>query len=79
MLFQKTQDIGGVKHISYVVEDADTAFGFLKTQPDVRLISDDPDYRPVHMEPLPFKFFYWLDPFGVKWECEEGELKCELS
>jgi catechol 2,3-dioxygenase-like lactoylglutathione lyase family enzyme len=68
-----TQDIGGFKHISYAVQDAQKAFEFLKTQEGVRFITDDPDYHPVKMEPFPFKFFYWIDPYGVQWECEEGD------
>jgi catechol 2,3-dioxygenase-like lactoylglutathione lyase family enzyme len=70
-LAPKTQDIGGIKHMSYVVEDISAAFTFLKQQPDVRFISDDPKYEPHQLEPFPFKFFYFLDPFGVQWEVEE--------
>lgn len=66
-----TQDIGGFKHISYAVQDAKKAFEFLKTQEGVRFISDDPDYQPIKMVPFPFKFFYWIDPYGVQWECED--------
>ena len=68
-----TQDIGNVRHIAYSVEDVDKAFEFLKTQEGVTLISDHPQYRPSTMHPFPFKFFYWVDPFGVQWECEEGD------
>ncbi len=68
-----TQDVSGIKHIAFVVEDADKAFAFLKQQPDVKMISEHPEYRPVQMTPLPFKFFYWRDPYGVQWECEEGD------
>lgn len=68
-----TQDIGGIRHISYAVEDVDKAFEFLKTQEGVTLISDHPQYRPITMVPFAFKFFYWVDPFGVQWECEEGD------
>lgn len=68
-----THDIGGLKHISYAVQDADRAFEFLKGQEGVRFISNDPEYRPIRMEPFPFKFFYWIDPYGVQWECEEGD------
>jgi catechol 2,3-dioxygenase-like lactoylglutathione lyase family enzyme len=69
----RTHDIGGVKHIAYAVEDADKAFQNLKSQPDVQFISSDPDYKPVRMDPFPFTFFYWRDPYGVQWECEEGD------
>lgn len=67
----KTQDIGGIKHISFVVEDIDKAFQFLKKQSGVRFVTDDPSYKPHQLEPFPFKFFYFIDPFGVQWEIEE--------
>mmetsp|Transcript_16788 Transcript_16788/g.31815 ORF Transcript_16788/g.31815 Transcript_16788/m.31815 type:complete len:326 (-) Transcript_16788:95-1072(-) len=72
-LLSNTQDIGGIKHISYAVQNASQAFEFLKTQEGVHFISDDPNYQPVRMAPFPFKFFYWVDPYGVQWECEEGD------
>ena len=57
----------------YAVQDVDKAFAFLKNQPDARFISDDPDYKPVRLDPFPLTFFYWLDPYGIQWECEEGD------
>ena len=68
-----TNDLGGVRHIAISVADVDQAFKYLKQQPDVRMISNDTEYKPLRMTPLPFKFFYWLDPYGVQWECEEGD------
>jgi len=67
----KTQDIAGIKHISFVVDDAKKAFDFLKQQPGVRLVNEDPAYEPEQLEPFPFKFFYFVDPFGAMWEVEE--------
>ena len=62
----KTQDIGGIKHLSFVVKDIDAAFAYLKQQPDIHFVSDDPAYKPHQLEPFPFKFFYFIDPFGGK-------------
>lgn len=67
----QTQDVGGIKHASFEVEDIDAAFKFLKDQKGVRMVSDDPSYKPNQMDPFPFKFFFWIDPFGVQWEMEE--------
>jgi catechol 2,3-dioxygenase-like lactoylglutathione lyase family enzyme len=66
----RPQDVGGIKHLSYVVDDITVAFEFLKNQPDIKFISDDPEYKPLQLEPFPFKFFYFVDPFGVQWEIE---------
>jgi catechol 2,3-dioxygenase-like lactoylglutathione lyase family enzyme len=68
-----TNDLGGVRHVAIAVANVDVAFEYLKSQPDVRMISNSTEYKPLRMTPLPFKFFYWLDPYGVQWECEEGD------
>ena len=67
----KTQDVGGIKHVSFEVEDIEAAFHFLKSQKGVRMVSDSEAYVPKAVEPFPFKFFFWIDPFGVQWEVEE--------
>jgi hypothetical protein len=67
----KTQDVGGIKHLSYVVKDINAAFHYLKQQPDIRFVTDNPSYQPLALEPFPFKFMYFIDPFGVQWELEE--------
>lgn len=68
-----THDIGGIKHISYAVDNAEKAFNFLREQRGVTMINTNSEYFPVRMDPFPFKFFYWRDPYGVQWECEEGD------
>jgi hypothetical protein len=30
------------------------------------------DHVPEQIAPYPYKFFYWIDPWGVQWEMEEG-------
>jgi hypothetical protein len=30
------------------------------------------DHIPEAMTPFPYKFFYWIDPWGVQWEMEQG-------
>ena len=67
----KTQDVGGIKHASFEVEDIEAAFNFLKNQKGVTMVSQDAEYKPNQMKPFPFKFFFWIDPFGVQWEMEE--------
>jgi hypothetical protein len=37
------------------------------------MINDSPEYGPPeYLDPVKIKFFYWLDPWGVQWEMEEG-------
>jgi purine nucleosidase len=37
------------------------------------MINDSPDYGPPEeLTPVTITFFYWLDPWGVQWEMEEG-------
>ncbi|HEY3946821.1 MAG TPA: hypothetical protein VGL78_16465 [Solirubrobacteraceae bacterium] len=30
------------------------------------------DHVPEELTPFPYKFFYWIDPWGVQWEMEQG-------
>ena len=30
------------------------------------------DHIPEEITPYPYKFFYWIDPWGVQWEMEQG-------
>jgi hypothetical protein len=30
------------------------------------------DHIPEAITPFPYKFFYWIDPWGVQWEMEQG-------
>lgn len=73
IVYRNTNDLGGIRHVAVEVSDADKAFYYLKEQPDVRMINESPDYGPPEeLTPVTIKFFYWLDPWGVQWEMEEG-------
>jgi hypothetical protein len=38
------------------------------------MINDSAGYGPPEeLTPVTIKFFYWLDPWGVQWEMEEGD------
>ena len=30
------------------------------------------DHIPEEITPFPYKFFYWIDPWAVQWEMEQG-------
>jgi hypothetical protein len=32
------------------------------------------DHIPEEISPYPYKFFYWIDPWGVQWEMGRGRL-----
>lgn len=72
--FCKTNDLGGVRHVALEVASATETFNFLKLQPDVKMINESVNYGPPKYLPSDFTlaFFYWLDPWGVQWEMEEG-------
>jgi len=73
VIFRNTNDAGGIRHVALEVSDAVRVFEYLKSQPDVRMINESPDYGPPEeLTPVTIKFFYWLDPWGVQWEMEEG-------
>jgi len=73
IIYRNTIDLGGIRHVAMEVSDADKVFYYLKQQPDVKMITDSPEYGPPeYLEPVKIKFFYWLDPWGVQWEMEEG-------
>ena len=69
-----THALGGPRHIALTVADAREYYEFLKTQPDVRFINESDAYGPPKHLPSEYKiaFFYWVDPWGVQWEMEEG-------
>jgi len=70
---KRTNDLGGPRHIALEVQDTNTMFEFLRKQPDVKMINQDPNYGPPEtLESTNIKFFYWIDPWGVQWEMEEG-------
>ncbi len=48
------------------------ACGIRKTT-DIKMITESSQYGPPEeLTPVTIKFFYWLDPWGVQWEMEEG-------
>jgi purine nucleosidase len=67
--YHKTNDVGGIRHIAMEVTDAVSVYNWLKNQPGVKMITKTP---PEKLTPDPQRFFYWLDPYGVQWEMEEG-------
>jgi catechol 2,3-dioxygenase-like lactoylglutathione lyase family enzyme len=73
IIYRNTYDLGGIRHVAMEVSDADKVFYYLKQQPDVKMINESPEYGPPeYLTPVKIKFFYWLDPWGVQWEMEEG-------
>jgi len=73
IVFRNTNDLGGIRHVALEVSDADKVFYYLREQPDVRMINESENYGPPeYLAPVTIKFFYWLDPWGVQWEMEEG-------
>lgn len=67
--FHRTNDVGGIRHAAFEVTDAIEVYHFLKNQEGVRMLSDS---APERLSPDPQTFFYWIDPYGVQWEMEEG-------
>lgn len=71
--FHKTNDVGGVRHIAMEVTDAVAVYNWLKDQEGVTIIKPVREgYVPEKLLPDPQTFFYWLDPYGVQWEMEQG-------
>jgi inosine-uridine nucleoside N-ribohydrolase/transcriptional regulator GlxA family with amidase domain/catechol 2,3-dioxygenase-like lactoylglutathione lyase family enzyme len=67
--YHKTNDVGGIRHVAMEVTDAVSVYNWLKNQPGVKMLMKTP---PEKLTPDPQRFFYWLDPYGVQWEMEEG-------
>lgn len=67
--FHKTNDAGGIRHVALEVNDALAAYNWLSRQDGVKLLSDQP---PSLLAPDPQTFFYFIDPYGVQWEMEQG-------
>jgi len=71
--YRNTNDLGGIRHVALEVSDAEKVFYYLKQQQDVKMINQSEQYGPPEeLSPVTIKFFYWLDPWGVQWEMEEG-------
>ena len=69
---KKTNDLGGIRHVAFAVSDATAMYEYLREQPGVQMINPSPEYGPPQSLVSGIKFFYWLDPWGVQWEMEEG-------
>lgn len=67
--FHKTNDVGGIRHVALEVNNIHEVYDWLKDQEGVQMLSDE---QPQKLSPDPQTFFYWIDPFGVQWEMEEG-------
>lgn len=72
--YHKTNDVGGIRHVALEVNDAVAAYNWLKDQEGVTMIKPVRDGYgpPQRLTPDPQTFFYWLDPYGVQWEFEQG-------
>jgi catechol 2,3-dioxygenase-like lactoylglutathione lyase family enzyme len=75
----QTNDVGGIRHVALEVPDAVAAHAFIRSQQAAYEkeglhidILGGPDHIPEEITPYPYKFFYWVDPWGVQWEFEEG-------
>jgi purine nucleosidase len=67
--FHKTNDVGGIRHVALEVTDAVAVYHWLSRQEGVNLLADEP---PSQLAPDPQTFFYFIDPYGVQWEFEQG-------
>jgi catechol 2,3-dioxygenase-like lactoylglutathione lyase family enzyme len=75
---RRTNDMGGIRHIALGVDDAIAAHAFIRSQQrayaprGLRIEILGGDHVPEELTPFPYKFFYWIDPWGVQWEMEQG-------
>lgn len=75
---RQTNDMGGIRHVAVEVPDAVAAHAFIRThqeayaQRGLRIDIMGDDHVPEELAPFPYKFFYWIDPWGVQWEMEQG-------
>jgi len=75
---RKTNDLGGVRHVAVEVPDAVAAHAFIGAQQrayasrglQIEILGRD--HVPEELTPFPYRFFYWIDPWGVQWEMEQG-------
>ncbi|HEY2199534.1 MAG TPA: VOC family protein [Mycobacterium sp.] len=78
VLRRNTNDVGGIRHVALEVRDAVEAHAFIRVQKhayqsrglQIDLLGQD--HIPEEITPYPYKFFYWIDPWGVQWEMEQG-------
>ncbi len=75
---RKTNDLGGIRHVAVEVPDAVAAHAFIRFQQHaygkrgLRIDLLGEGHIPEEITPYPYKFFYWIDPWGVQWEMEQG-------
>ncbi len=75
---RRTYDLGGIRHVALEVPDAVAAHQFIRVQQQdyeqrglhIEILGQD--HIPEEITPYPYKFFYWIDPWGVQWEMEQG-------
>jgi len=75
---KRTNDLGGVRHIALAVKNASKAYDFICAKKkfydqrglNITIIAQG--HHPEQLTPWPYKFFYWIDPWGLQWEMEEG-------
>lgn len=73
-----TNDMGGIRHVALEVPDAVAAHAFIRAQKKAfgkKGLTIDilgGEHVPEELTPFPYKFFYWIDPWGVQWEMEQG-------
>jgi catechol 2,3-dioxygenase-like lactoylglutathione lyase family enzyme len=74
----ETNDLGGVRHVAVEVSDAVAAHAFISDQQrayasrglQIEILGGA--HVPEEIAPFPYTFFYWIDPWGVQWEMEQG-------
>lgn len=75
---RNTNDLGGIRHVAVEVPDAVAAYEFIRSQQQsygergLRIEILGQDHAPEEITPYPYKFFYWIDPWAVQWEMEQG-------
>jgi catechol 2,3-dioxygenase-like lactoylglutathione lyase family enzyme len=75
---RRTNDLGGIRHVALEVPDAVAAHTFIRFQQQayakrglhIEILGQD--HIPEEIAPYPYTFFYWIDPWGVQWEMEQG-------
>ena len=75
---RRPNDVGGIRHVAVEVPDAVAAHAFIRDRQrayaerglQIEILGED--HIPEELTPFPYKFFYWIDPWGVQWEMEQG-------
>lgn len=75
---RNTNDMGGVRHVALEVIDAVATHAFIREQQEayrkrglhIEILGGN--HVPEEITPYPYIFFYWIDPWGVQWEMEQG-------